>query len=284
LRQPLKDSRMQTSLSSEHQDCITLLEDLFKKGIAESVSSLLGEAAEAEIITRSAPAAKELWFRSELRPSSHGYLAFGVAEEPWLKIGRRILTGGEEESADNETVLSTLREIGAQVTGSILSTVNHAYRKQIEVQELHVLDSLGEESHDGHTSHFRLTLADGFSVSMTLVFPHTLVQGLVPGRPSEPAAILTSVDSKKLERLLDVEMPVSVSIGRAHMPLKDVIKLTTGSVVELNRNVSELVDIVVNNCVVARGDVVVVEGNFGVRVREVLSKEDRLRRVGPRVG
>jgi len=274
---------MPTSLSSEHQDCITLLEDLFKKGMAESVSSLLGEAAEAEVTTRSAPAAKELWFRSELRPSSHGYLAFGVAEEPWLKVGRRILTGGEEESADNETVLSTLREISAQVAGSILSTVNHAYRKQIEVQELRVLDGLGEESRDTHTSHFRLTQADGFSVSMTLVFPYTLVQGLAPGRP-EPAAILTSVDSKKLERLLDVEMPVSVSIGRAHMPLKDVIKLTTGSVVELNRNVSELVDIVVNNCVVARGDVVVVEGNFGVRIREVLSKEDRLRRVGPRVG
>jgi flagellar motor switch protein FliN/FliY len=64
------------------------------------------------------------------------------------------------------------------------------------------------------------------------------------------------------------------------MPLKDVIKLTTGSVVELNRTVSELVDIVVNNCVVARGDVVVVEGNFGVRIREVLSKEDRMRRLG----
>jgi flagellar motor switch protein FliN/FliY len=62
--------------------------------------------------------------------------------------------------------------------------------------------------------------------------------------------------------------------------LKDVIKLTTGSVVELNRNVSELVDIVVNNCVVARGDVVVVDGNFGVRIREVLSKEDRMRRLG----
>jgi flagellar motor switch protein FliN/FliY len=62
--------------------------------------------------------------------------------------------------------------------------------------------------------------------------------------------------------------------------LKDVIKLTTGSVVELNRTVSELVDIVVNNCVVARGDVVVVEGNFGVRIREVLSKEDRMRRLG----
>lgn len=271
---------MQTSLSSEHQDCITLLEDLFKKSMAESVSGLVGEAAESEIITQSTAAAKELWFRSEFQPSSYGYLAFGVAEEPWLKMGHRILTGGEDESADSETVLSTLREIGAQVTGSILATINHAYRKQIEVEQLRVLDSLEEGSRDSHTSHFRLTLADAFSVTIRLVLPYTLIQRLVPHGPEESSAALSSIDSKKLERLLDVEMPVSVSIGRAHMPLKDVIKLTTGSVVELNRNVSELVDIVVNNCVVARGDVVVVEGNFGVRIREVLSKEDRMRRLG----
>jgi flagellar motor switch protein FliN/FliY len=244
------------------------------------VSSLLGETAGAEIITGSAPAAKELWFRSELKAASCGYLAFGAAEEPWLKLGQRILTGGEDEPADSETVVSTLREISAQVTGSILSTLNHAYRKHIEVQELRVLDSVEERSGENHTSHFRLTLADGTSISITLVIADMLIHGLIPDRPVQSEAALTTIDSKKLERLLDVEMPVSVSIGRAHMPLKDVIKLTTGSVVELNRNVSELVDIVVNNCVVARGDVVVVDGNFGVRIREVLSKEDRMRRLG----
>jgi flagellar motor switch protein FliN/FliY len=270
---------MQTSLSSEHQDCITLVEDLFKKSIAESVSSLLGETAGAEIITPPAAAQKTLWFRSQFRPSSFGYLAFGAAEGPWLKIGHRILTGSEDESSDSETVRSTLREIAAQVTGSILSTVNYACRKQIEVQELSVVETLGDPQRDSHTSHFRLTLSDGFAVPVTLAFPHALIQALVPGRPSEASTAVTSIDSKKLEMLLDVEMPVRVSIGRAHMPLKDVIKLTTGSVVELNRTVSELVDIVVNNCVVARGDVVVVEGNFGVRIREVLSKEDRMRRL-----
>jgi flagellar motor switch protein FliN len=75
-------------------------------------------------------------------------------------------------------------------------------------------------------------------------------------------------------------MPVSISFGRAQLALKDVIKLTTGSIVELNRSISEPVDIIVNNCTVARGEVVVVEGNFGVRIKEVLSKEDRLKKLG----
>jgi flagellar motor switch protein FliN len=76
---------------------------------------------------------------------------------------------------------------------------------------------------------------------------------------------------------LDVELPVRVSFGRAQVPLKEVLKLTTGSIVELNRSVSEPVEIIVNNCVVARGEVVVVEGNFGVRIQEVVSRQDRLR-------
>ena len=86
-------------------------------------------------------------------------------------------------------------------------------------------------------------------------------------------------NSKTFPLLLEVELPVAVSFGRANIPLKDVLKLTTGSIVELNRAVSEPVDIIVNNCVIARGEVVVVEGNFGVRIQEVIDRQDRLRTV-----
>lgn len=83
--------------------------------------------------------------------------------------------------------------------------------------------------------------------------------------------------SKTFDLLLDVEMPVSVSFGKAQVALKDVLKLTTGSIVELNRAIAEPVDIVVNNRVIARGEVVVVEGNFGVRIQQVVSRNERLR-------
>jgi flagellar motor switch protein FliN len=80
-----------------------------------------------------------------------------------------------------------------------------------------------------------------------------------------------------LDLLLDVELPVSVSFGRAQVPLKDVLKLTSGSIVELNRTVAEPVEIIVNNCVIARGEVVVVEGNYGIRIQEIISRAERLR-------
>jgi flagellar motor switch protein FliN/FliY len=96
--------------------------------------------------------------------------------------------------------------------------------------------------------------------------------------PPVSTAIATSGDGpgSGMSVLLDVELPVSVSFGKTRLPLKDVLKLTTGSVIELNRVVNEPVEVVVNNCVVATGDVVMVDGNYGVRIRKVLSSGSRV--------
>ena len=129
--------------------------------------------------------------------------------------------------------------------------------------------------------------ADGSTTAFLVAFSEQLEQlldaagrGEDPAEAKAPAARSGPVgveNSQTLELLLDVELPVSVSFGRAQLSVKDVIKLTTGSIVELNRNVGEPVEVIVNNCVIARGEVVVVEGNFGVRIQEVISKKERLR-------
>jgi flagellar motor switch protein FliN/FliY len=82
-----------------------------------------------------------------------------------------------------------------------------------------------------------------------------------------------------MDLLLDVELPVSVSFGKTEIAMKDVLKLTTGSIVELNRGVNEPVEVLVNHCLIARGEVVVVEGNYGVRIQQIISRTDRLRSV-----
>ena len=83
--------------------------------------------------------------------------------------------------------------------------------------------------------------------------------------------------SKTFDLLLDVCLSVSVSFGRTFLPIREVLKLTTGSIVELDRGVNEPVEIIVNNCVIARGEVVVVEGNYGVRINQIASRHDRLK-------
>lgn len=69
--------------------------------------------------------------------------------------------------------------------------------------------------------------------------------------------------------LMDVEMPVSVSLGRAKMRLKNLLHLTNGSVVELDQELSDEVEIRVSNCIIAYGEVVAVDGNYAVRIKRM---------------
>lgn len=78
--------------------------------------------------------------------------------------------------------------------------------------------------------------------------------------------------------LLEVEMPVSVSFGYTRMRMKDVLSLTTGSIVTLDRELGDQVEVRVNNCVIALGEVVAVDGNYGVRIQTVVAA-----RAGPGV-
>lgn len=81
--------------------------------------------------------------------------------------------------------------------------------------------------------------------------------------------------SKNIERLLDVEMNVTVRFGTAEIPLREVVRFGVGSMVELDRTVEEPVELLVNNYPFARGEVVVVDGYYGVRVTEIGSAEER---------
>ncbi len=81
--------------------------------------------------------------------------------------------------------------------------------------------------------------------------------------------------NQNLERLLDVEMDVTVRFGLTEMPLREVVRFGIGSMIELNRAVDEPVELLVNNFPFARGEVVVVDGYYGVRVTEVDSPELR---------
>jgi flagellar motor switch protein FliN len=103
-------------------------------------------------------------------------------------------------------------------------------------------------------------------------------------KPAEPAPeearspmAGNSAGSKTFDLLLDVALPVVVSFGRTSLQIREVLKLNTGSIVELDRFVSDPVEVIVNDCVIARGEVVVVDGNYGVRVSQLASREDRLR-------
>jgi flagellar motor switch protein FliN/FliY len=83
-----------------------------------------------------------------------------------------------------------------------------------------------------------------------------------------------------LDSLLGVELPISVSFGSLEMPLGDVLKLGAGSVIELNQSVNDPVTIMVNHRPVAKGEMVAIGGNYGIRILEVKTMADRIRSLG----
>ncbi len=84
---------------------------------------------------------------------------------------------------------------------------------------------------------------------------------------------------KNIGVLLDIDMKVTVELGRTQMKIRDIMNLSPGSVVELGRSPAEPVDILVNGVLLARGEVVVVDEQFSVRINKLLSRGDRIRKL-----
>ncbi len=91
---------------------------------------------------------------------------------------------------------------------------------------------------------------------------------------SQPAGVS---EPRNIELLMDVNLPVSIELGRTKMSISDILGLGPGSVVELNKLAGEPVDVMVNQKLVARGEVVVIDENFGVRITQLMTPEERLK-------
>lgn len=83
-------------------------------------------------------------------------------------------------------------------------------------------------------------------------------------------------DQQNLDLLLDVEIPISVEVGRAQMSLEEVLKLVPGSVIALDKKAEEPVDLRVNGKLVARGEVVLVDDVYGLRVTQIVDAAGRI--------
>jgi flagellar motor switch protein FliN len=97
-----------------------------------------------------------------------------------------------------------------------------------------------------------------------------------PAPPAPPVPTLSPGLTPGLELLLDVELEASLRFGCREMPLGEILDLGPGDVVQLDRHVSDPVDLIVGDKIVARGEVVLVNGNFGLRVTEVAAPRKRL--------
>jgi flagellar motor switch protein FliN len=256
---------------------------------AQAIAAMTGESPpiqceaaplSAEIVASS----DHLWWQQTFTPWPEAFIWVGAARRCWEEIGKRILTSAGIEDSSADDAKSTYQEVLNQSLSGVAQALALRLRKD-------VVCGPGSREAPGESTIPAFSVALSFAaieVRIELAFSPGLISILnQPTKPSYRPAIAAPQSSpttaaephsgKSIDLLLDVELPVSISFGRAQLLLKDVIKLTTGSIVELNRTVSEPVDVIVNNCVIARGQVVVVEGNFGIRIEHVISRQERLR-------
>lgn len=86
-------------------------------------------------------------------------------------------------------------------------------------------------------------------------------------------------DANNLNLLMDIPLKVTVELGRTQKQIKDILELSQGSIIELDKLAGEPVDILVNNKLIAKGEVVVIDENFGVRVTDIVSQWDRIQKL-----
>lgn len=236
-----------------------------------------------------APNSNMLWWNQPMDLAKGAGIWIGAADETWSALGERILTAAGVESSAPSELKDTYLEVLQQSFGVVARAIGNRLGREITAtagtQQGPVGDlafgcqikiKVGDEELPNlavHISQEMLEALQTFGHEGTeerKQAPKPAVGDGVAGTDMSTRACGT------LDLLLDVELPVSVSFGRTQVRIQDILKFITGSIIELDRAISEPVEVIVNNCVIARGEVVVVEGNYGVRINEVMSRHERL--------
>lgn len=264
------------------------LAETFGGSLAQVLESMAGHAPQVRC-DPPAPipdAADILWWEQPLQISPELKIYVGAPTAVWHHAGTITLQAAGIESVEESEARNTWIEILGQALSSLARAIGGILGRETtceggaehrpdesiaECFPLHM--TVGETELD--------TLYLGFSPALleTVARPHGAEVARLPGDESGPEPGAPVERSRTMNLLLDIDLPVSISFGKTQLPMRDVIKLTTGSIVELNRGVSEPVDVLVNGSLVARGEVVVVEGNYGVRILEIASRLDRMKTI-----
>jgi flagellar motor switch protein FliN/FliY len=220
-----------------------------------------------------------LWY-SQQYAGRGGAFAVGAEEHVWNELGTRALQGAGIDLIEREEARSTYFEMVQQSISGAARAVSRGGAT------LELADGGSSDGPPAGAVWFaaRVTTPDGLELPLVVAVDLRETPGqALPGRGTSDTRPVAgalenrgSLPERAMDVLLDVHLPISISFGQAQLRLKDVLKLTTGSVVELNRQPEEPVDIVVNDYVIARGEVVTVDGNYAVRIQEIVSRQERL--------
>lgn len=261
----------------------------FRTRLMASLEMLCG--ASVDVVEGPAPPDLAIDWRSHplgTTPPTELYTA--TPEVIGQAIGARVLAAAGLEDFSDEDVAGSYTEVLRSALSAVAQYLGRALGEDVALLESGARGAKapGEFEVSYQVQFDDQTLAPlyfGISASLLALLEARASDGL-NGRDSpnlarpkaaSPSARVEAAEARPapggddLSRVLDLELPIRVRFGKASVALKDVLKLSTGSIVELDRSIHDPVEIVVNDRVIGRGEVVVTEGNYGVRIQEIIS-------------
>ena len=252
-----------------------MTERAFSGAAAEELGKIIGALLEApaKTVQSDAQIVPRWIMRLTFEGSLTGTLSVGMAEDDASTLSR--LTMGLDDVPPEAAIADTLLEVCAQ--GIAALGERHGFKGLRLSSSQHV-----SELPSATPVSYQVTAGDRFSGAFCLWDETVIAVGHEPsiGSVSDAQGLPLSASlPPNLDVILDIDLPLSVRFGQTEMTLLELTRLGPGSVIDLGRPPDDPVDVLVHGRLVARGEVVVVSGNYGVRITDVISTADRLRTV-----
>lgn len=219
----------------------------------------------------------------------NGEIAMVIPVEMGTALADMMLGGeGEVKSEMSDDDLDAIKEISSNIFGAVstsLNSQNELPKLNFACSNIEFITENMDLSRFDKAYIFNFTL-DSIQSNFTILANKSFVELFEGGNtsaqaaPAESAAqispTLSPAEYKNINMILDVRLNVKVRIGQKRMLLKDVIAMDIGSVIELNQLANDPLEILVDDKVIAKGEVVIVDGNFGIQITDIGTKRDRL--------
>ena len=200
-----------------------------------------------------------------------------------LRLGEALLGGKEPATALSEGHSEAIRDAVSQLlaaAGPALMPLlgrSVAYGPPtIRVADAELPAEVGAAGDRFAAARARVRIEGGAELSILLLTSEGLAQDIAGAGPTV-AASSGPPDATRLDLILDVTLPVTVELGRARMQIQEVLKLVPGSVIELEKLAGDPVDLYINDRPIAKGEVVIIDENFGIRLTSIVTATERIK-------
>jgi flagellar motor switch protein FliN/FliY len=267
---------MTEDTSKELTPELTAWVDTWKAALQQTLSQISGQTVAFEISQEPLPAAEsDLWYLVTAGGGARGEMTLRLPSAIGVRLAQMFM--GETEPASNDLTpeyKGALEELLRQVAGLAAT----ALASSVGEVQIHVVASSAPSWPAAAVVCLRSLSDAAAPLSLEIQISAALFSALQPRPQEQPPSTLPSPPpsssapppSGSYERLMDVGLEVKLRFGSRRMVLRDVLALSTGVVVELDRNLQAPVDLLLDGRIIAQGEVVVVDGKYGLRITEVL--------------